>query len=260
MNNGGYSVSKVGIVNRDNGDDVYQRHMSASYTPAQQKFNQELDNAVSHSLQHLQEIAEMPGVNPPGWYLAVKRGMDIFAGAFGLILLSPIFLIAAIMIKIDSRGTVFYRQERVGKNGKLFMVYKFRTMVADAEQKTGPVWAKGTSDPRLTLVGRFLRKSKIDEFPQFINLVKGDMTMVGPRPERPFFVDHFVEKVPGYVRRLDVTAGITGLAQLRNGYDASAADVISKLEYDITYIRNMKLSMDLRLVAETFISALIGKL
>jgi lipopolysaccharide/colanic/teichoic acid biosynthesis glycosyltransferase len=173
-------------------------------------------------------------------------------------LLSPVFLVVAIMIKIDSRGTVFFNQERVGKGGKLITVYKFRTMVADAEKKTGPTWAT-ENDPRRTLIGRFLRKSKIDEFPQLINLVKGDMTMVGPRPERPFFVNHFVERIPGYSRRLDVTAGITGLAQLRNGYDDSALHVIHKLKYDVDYIKNMKLSTDLKLLAETFLLVLIGR-
>ncbi len=259
MHNSGYGTSKAGVVDEHNGYANNGGESSDFYTPARQKFHQDLDNAVREHYQHLREIAEMPQVKLPGRYLAVKRSMDILVGTLGLILLSPVFLVAAILIKIDSRGTVFFKQERVGKDGKLFMMYKFRTMVADAEKKTGPAWAT-ENDPRLTFIGKFLRKSKLDEFPQFINLIKGDMTMVGPRPERPFFVNHFIERIPGYARRLDVTAGITGLAQLRNGYDKDATDVIYKLEYDVDYIKNMKLSMDLRLLAETFISILISRL
>lgn len=254
----GYGIPKVGGVDRYNGYARDGDDILASYTPAQQKFYRELDDAVREHYQHLQEIAEMPGVKLSAWYRAVKRSMDLFVGILGLILLSPLFLVTAILIKIDSRGTVFFNQERVGKGGKLLTVYKFRTMVVDAEKKTGPVWAT-ENDPRLTFIGRFIRKTKIDEFPQLINLIKGDMTMVGPRPERPFFVNHFVERIPGYSRRLDVTAGITGLAQLRNGYDDSALHVIHKLEYDVDYIKNMKLSTDLKLLAETFILVLIGR-
>ena len=228
-------------------------------TPAQQEFQRELDAAVRKNYQSLREIAEMSKAKPPGSYLFVKRVMDILVGVLALILLSPVFIVVAVLIKVDSRGAVLFKQERVGKDGRLFMMYKFRTMVADAERKTGPTWAE-KNDPRLTFVGKFLRKSKIDEFPQFINLIKGDMTLVGPRPERPFFVDHFMERIPGYARRLDVTAGITGLAQLRNGYDQSALHVIRKLEYDIAYIKDMKLSMDLKLLKETLFSTLMGKL
>ena len=259
MRNTDYGIPKIEAVDGHNGYISDRDETFASYAPAQQRIYQELNDAVREHYQHLQEIAEMPNVRLPGLYRAVKRSMDIFVGTLGLILLLPVFLIVAMLIKIDSRGAVIFKQERVGKDGKLFMMYKFRTMMSDAEKKTGPTWAT-ENDPRLTLVGRFLRKSKIDEFPQLMNLIKGDMTMVGPRPERPFFVNHFMERVPGYNHRLDVTAGITGLAQLRNGYDASAMDVIHKLEHDVDYIKNMKLSTDLRLLAETFVSVLIGKL
>lgn len=232
--------------------------ISVFYTPAQQKFYQELEAAVREHYRYLQEVSGMASVKLPRWYLIIKRSMDIFVGAIGLILLSPLFLIVAALIKIDSRGPVFFKQERVGKNGKLFRIHKFRTMVADAERKTGPVWAL-ENDPRLTFVGRFLRNSKIDELPQLVNLVKGEMSMVGPRPERPFFVDQFVKTVPGYVRRLEVTPGLTGPAQLRNGYDRCAGDIIKKLRFDVTYIKGMSLSKDLRLLAETFVSVLLGR-
>jgi len=229
-----------------------------SYTPAQQRFYQELEAAVRRHSRYLRKVAGMASVELPIWYLVAKRSMDIFVSAAGLILLSPLFLVVAALIKIDSRGPVFFSQERVGKGGKLFKMHKFRTMVADAEKKTGPVWA-AESDPRVTFIGRFLRKSKIDELPQLVNLIKGEMSMVGPRPERPFFVEQFANIIPGYTRRLDVTPGLTGPAQLRNGYDRYAIDVIKKLRFDVTYIKKMGLSMDLRLLAETFVSVLKGK-
>lgn len=232
---------------------------SISTVSTQQRFYQELKTAVQEHYQYLRGVAETTRATElPGWYFAAKRGMDIFVGVIGLSLLLPFFLVVTILIKLDSHGPVFFSQERVGKDGKLFMMYKFRTMVTDAEKKTGPVWAR-ENDPRLTFIGRILRKSKVDELPQLANLVKGNMTLVGPRPERPFFVNYFMERVPGYARRLDVLPGITGLAQLRNGYDQDAMDVIRKLRFDVTYIEQMGLWMDLRLLIETFTALLTGK-
>jgi len=132
-------------------------------------------------------------------------------------------------------------------------------MIEGAESKTGEVWAT-ENDPRLTLVGRFLRKTKIDELPQFINLIRGDMSMVGPRPERPCFVEEFSKYIPGYRRRLDVIPGITGIAQLRNGYDKDAPKLIRKLRFDITYVKKMNLLLDLKLIAKTVIMSVRGKL
>lgn len=232
--------------------------ISTSYTPAQQRFYQELEAVVRKHSRYLQKVAEMASVELPRWYLVAKRSMDIFVSTVGLILLSPLLLVVAALVKIDSRGPVFFSQERVGKGGKLFKMHKFRTMVADAEKRTGPVWA-AESDPRVTFIGRFLRKSKIDELPQLVNLMKGEMSMVGPRPERPFFVDQFAKVIPGYTRRLEVTPGLTGPAQLRNGYDRYAIDVIRKLRFDVTYMKKMSLSMDLRLLAETFVAVLMGR-
>jgi lipopolysaccharide/colanic/teichoic acid biosynthesis glycosyltransferase len=225
---------------------------------AHQELWQELEIVVRKHTRYLYEVERMGEVRLPKPYLLAKRAMDIAVGTIGLAMLSPLFLVVMIMIKIDSRGPVFFSQDRVGKGSKLFKMYKFRTMVTDAEDKTGPVWAV-ENDPRLTFIGRILRNSKIDEFPQFVNLVKGDMTMVGPRPERPFFVDYFSKKIPGYVRRLEVTPGITGLAQLRNGYDRDAMDVFRKLRFDITYVKKMKLGLDLRLLWDTFLAMLTGK-
>ena len=246
------------IYNDIQGVEAMDKHIDAD-TPERQRFYQELENAVREHYQYLRGAAEAAkAAKLSRRYLAVKRGMDLFVGVIGLILFSPLFLVAAAMIKINSPGPVLFKQERVGKDGKLFMMYKLRTMVHNAETNTGPIWAR-ENDPRLTSIGKKLRKSKIDELPQLINLVKGNMTMVGPRPERPFFVNRFVKYVPGYARRLDVLPGITGLAQLENGYDQDAMDVITKLIFDITYIEKMSLRTDLRLLAKTFAVVLTGK-
>lgn len=224
-----------------------------------QDFYQELEASVKKHAKYLKEVETMNSVDLPKYYLLIKRFIDITFGILGLIAFSPIILIVAILIKLDSRGPVFFLQERVGKNGKIFKIYKFRTMVVDAEEKTGPVWATG-DDPRTTYIGKKLRKSKIDEIPQFINLIKGDMSLVGPRPERPCFVNEFKKYIPGYERRFDVTPGITGLAQLRNGYDKDASGLIRKLRFEITYMKKMSLSMDIKLIMETFICAIKGDL
>ena len=225
----------------------YEENILDSCNPKQTKLYIDLQDAVKRHHQYLHKVEEMRNIDLPRWYLIIKRFMDVSVAILGILLLSPLFLIVALLIKIDSKGPVFYGQERVGKNGKLFKIYKFRTMRADAEKQTGPVWAT-EDDPRITFVGRILRYTKIDEFPQFMNLIKGEMSMVGPRPERPFFVEQFTKTIPGYSRRLDITPGVTGLAQLRNGYDSSAMSVIKKLRYDICYIKRMNLSMDLRLL------------
>lgn len=223
-----------------------------------QWFCQELETAVRKHSQYLYEVENMARRSLPKWYLLTKRAIDIFACIVGLILLSPLFLVVAVLIKLDSRGPIFLAQERVGKNRKQFKMYKFRTMVDDAEKKTGPVWAID-NDPRLTFMGRLMRKRKIDELPQLLNVIKGDMSLVGPRPERPFFVDYFIEHVPGYYRRLEVTPGITGPAQLRNGSDYRPIDVIRKLRFDINYIKKMRLSIDIMLLVLTVMAVLKGK-
>ena len=227
--------------------------------PKKEDFFYELKADVRKHILYLLEVEGMPYVELPGWYLAVKRGMDIFVGVTGLMILSPLLLVVAAMIKMDSRGSIIYSQERVGKGRQPFKIHKLRTMIRNAEEKTGPEWIP-PNDPRITFMGKFLRKSKIDEFPQFVNLIKGEITLVGPRPERPYFVDPFADIIPGYLRRLDVTPGITGAAQLRNGYDRKPIDVIRKLRYDITYMKKMSLSMDLGILWETFWRMLTGKL
>jgi exopolysaccharide biosynthesis polyprenyl glycosylphosphotransferase len=190
-------------------------------------------------------------------YHISKRIMDIFISTIAIILLSPLCLIIAVLIKLTSRGPIFYSQTRSGIYGKHFEIYKFRTMRTDAEKESGPVWAK-LKDNRITPIGKFLRKSRIDEIPQFINVLKGDMSVIGPRPERPIFVKELGEKIGDYKRRLEVKPGITGLAQVHHRYDESIADVRKKVKYDILYIKNICFATDIRIILHTFRVILTG--
>ena len=184
--------------------------------------------------------------------------MDISLSTVGLIVSAPFFIISAILIKLDSPGAVIYRQRRVGKNGKIFMIYKLRSMRIDAEKNTGAVWAK-KNDPRVTLIGRLLRKTHIDEIPQLINVIKGDMSIVGPRPERPEMVRDFKKLISDYEKRLIVKPGITGLAQVKHKYDETIVDVKKKVKYDLLYIKRKCLWTDLGIMFQTFGVVITGK-
>ncbi len=184
------------------------------------------------------------------WERAVKRLLDLIASLLALIICVPLFILIGLCIKIDSKGPVLYAQRRVGRGGKTFTLYKFRSMVLDAEAKTGPVWA-GKDDPRITKVGNILRKLRLDEFPQFMNVLKGDMSLVGPRPERPAFVNDFRSTIPLYERRLNIKPGITGWAQVKHKYDESLTDVKDKLQYDLFYLENMSIALDLKIIFST---------
>jgi exopolysaccharide biosynthesis polyprenyl glycosylphosphotransferase len=190
-------------------------------------------------------------------YNIAKRGMDIVIAVFALIILLPICVLIAILVKITSRGPVLYTQTRTGKEGKHFKIYKFRTMKTDAEKESGPVWAK-LKDNRITPIGKFLRKSRFDEIPQFINVLQGDMSVIGPRPERPVFIEKLKSQISDYPKRLSVKPGITGLAQVYHRYDESIVDVRKKVKYDILYIKKMSMGTDLGIVARTFGVILTG--
>ena len=183
-------------------------------------------------------------------YHMVKRAFDIAASLLGIIFLSPLFLLTAVLIKCASNGPVLFTQTRVGKDGTLFDIYKFRTMRVDAEKETGPVWAED-NDPRLIPIGKFLRKAHIDEIPQFINILKGEMSLIGPRPERPVFVQKFKKEITNYEKRLVVKPGLTGLAQVWHKYDETIEDVRKKIEYDLLYIRKLCLWTDVRILLRT---------
>lgn len=216
----------------------------------------------------------------------MKRSIDILGAVVGLLLTAPFFILVPLAIRLESPGPIFYSQLRVGLNrrkgdrrfyakvgvddrrardrrredimGMPFQVIKFRTMMHNAEKYSGPVWAS-KDDPRITKVGKFLRKSRLDEIPQFINVLKGEMSLVGPRPERPHFVRDLSEKVKNYERRLSVKPGLTGLAQVENGYDSSLASVMEKLRYDLYYIRTWSIWSDIRIMIKTVGVVLTGK-
>ncbi len=219
--------------------------------------------------------------------LSCKRVLDVLLSGMGLILLSPLFLMLAVLIKLDSEGPVFYKQERIGQNrrkgdrrrfqfdmssdrrlnrnrrredyfGVPFTVYKFRTMHKDAEKKCGPIWAT-KDDPRVTRIGRLLRKTRLDELPQLWNVFKGEMSLVGPRPERLYFVRKLAPQVRNYTMRLTFKPGITGLAQVEKGYDSSVGDVNKKLKYDLLYINNWSLWKDIKILVKTTLVVITGK-
>ena len=194
----------------------------------------------------------------PEWEKRLKRVMDIFVSLIILIITLPVCLLTAIVIKIESPGPILFTQERCGLNGKIFKIFKFRSMRKDAEKATGPVWSQ-KGDPRITKVGKFIRKVRIDEIPQMFNVLKGEMSMVGPRPERPFFVEKLSGEIPYYKRRLKVRPGITGWAQVKHKYDESIEDVKIKLRYDLFYIENMSLRMDFKIIFRTIFVVLFGK-
>ncbi|MGG7605418.1 TIGR03013 family XrtA/PEP-CTERM system glycosyltransferase [Massilia sp. BKSP1R2A-1] len=180
----------------------------------------------------------------------MKRTFDLVCSTLILLMTFPLMLLAALLVKMEDRGPVFYSQERVGKDGKTFFVHKFRSMRVDAEKAGKPQWA-AQNDPRVTRFGNFMRKTRIDELPQILNVFKGEMSFVGPRPERPYFVEQLIEVVPYYNVRHSVKPGITGWAQVRYGYGSSAEDALQKLQYDLYYVKNNSLFLDVLILINT---------
>ena len=174
-----------------------------------------------------------------------------------LILLLPILLVTAILIKLESKGPVFYSQERMGMNNKPYKIFKFRSMTMDAEKTSGPVWAR-VHDSRVTRVGHYIRKWRIDEIPQLWNVLRGDMSFVGPRPERQYFIEQLEEQIPFFNIRSIVKPGITGWAQVNYGYGATVEDAEEKLNYDLFYIKNATIFMDLVIIVSTVKTVLLG--
>ena len=209
------------------------------------------------NLVHGFELQELFAFSMPPWQVQVKRFLDVLIGGILGVCTLPIALIAALAIKLEDHGPIFYSQERIGLYGKPFTVYKFRTMRTDAE-KFGAQWAT-KDDPRITKVGKFLRKTRIDELPQIICVLKGDMSMVGPRPERAVFIGKLREQIPFYISRLKMKPGLTGWAQVRHHYDTSIEDVQIKLQYDMYYYENMSLLLDFQILVRTIYVVLTGK-
>lgn len=234
----------------------------------------------------LTSIPRPANVAPEFWLKAVtKRALDLVGASLGLLITLPLFVLVPLLIKLDSPGPVFYFQERVGldrrrvprrvlgaqgslerrgidrrsvnHSGQVFKLFKFRSMVQNAERSCGPVWA-AKNDARVTRLGRFLRRTRIDEFPQFINVLKGDMSLVGPRPERPHFVFKFCDTIEKYPYRHRVKPGITGLAQIEQGYDCDEEQVHKKVEFDLAYIRRWTPLLDLRILLRTVLVVVSG--
>lgn len=210
---------------------------------------------VLTSKVEVQQVGDVPLLGMPTWPLdrfwnrVLKRTEDVVGSVIGLLVSAPIIAIAAVLIKRSSPGPVFYRQERCGERGRVFTLYKLRTMVPDAEKETGPVWAQ-PDDPRRTPVGAFLRRYNLDELPQFWNVLKGDMSLVGPRPERPCFVEQFKEDISRYMWRHSFKPGMTGWAQV-NGLRGNT-DLRERLKYDLYYLENWSLAFDFKIIAKTF--------
>jgi len=194
----------------------------------------------------------------PAWEESTKRIIDVVVSLIVLVVGLPLWVLLTVLIRLTSPGPAIFRQQRVGLHGRVFTMFKFRTMRQDAEATTGPVWAS-EDDPRYTPIGSWLRKTRLDEVPQFVNVLKGEMSLVGPRPERPYFVERLSHEIPLYSRRSRVKPGITGWAQVIWRYDASLADVKQKVKYDLFYIANMSLRMDFKILFMTIKTAVMGK-
>lgn len=271
----GRAVDLEGIIRSENIDRVViavRERRGAFPTEALLKMSLAGDVSIEECTSFFERITGKVHVDMlrPSWliYANRRRGSPIRSAArevihrglafIGLIMSLPIAIIAAIAVKLDSSGPLFYKQERIGRNGRLFNVIKFRSMRVDAEADGTPVWAV-SDDERATRVGRIIRKLRIDEIPQFWNILKGDMNFVGPRPERPHFVRQLATEIPFYEHRHLVAPGLTGWAQIKYPYGASVSDAIQKLQYDLYYIKNQNLVLDMMIVFDTIKIVLFGR-
>ena len=219
-------------------------------------------NRIIPTKPYTEDILGLPVINiryvplTNTYYAALKRIMDVTGAIFGIILFSPLMLFSIIMIKLTSPGPLIFKQERVGLHNRPFMMYKFRSMAVQPPEKEKTRWTV-KDDPRVTNFGKFMRKTSIDELPQFFNVLKGEMSLVGPRPERPFFVEKFKEEVPRYMIKHQVRPGITGWAQV-NGYRGNTS-IRKRIEYDLYYIENWTLGLDVKILFLTVFKGFINK-
>jgi len=220
-------------------------------------FTEQLAGKLSVENLHPSFLIFSDGFKSSDIFKRVKRGIDILASLVALTLFFPITLLISLAIRLDSKGPIIYEQERAGEDEKIFRLLKFRSMRVDAEAGV-PVWAS-VDDPRMTRVGRVIRKLRLDEIPQMINVLKGEMSFVGPRPERPFFVKELEKEVRYYSQRHVIKPGITGWAQIMYRYGASKEDALQKLKYDLYYIKHMSIVLDLMIIFETVKIVLLGK-
>lgn len=193
----------------------------------------------------------------PAWQENMKRLIDVVASLIAIILFAPVYLFLAVAIKLTSPGPVIYRQERIGKFGKPFTIYKFRSMVADSE-KDGPALSS-KNDGRITALGKFIRKTHLDEIPQFFNVIKGDMALVGPRPERRYYIDQIVKQAPHYTHLHKIRPGITSWGQVKYGYASNVDEMLERLPYDMIYLKNISLYVDFKILIYTLINVFHGK-
>lgn len=222
--------------------------------PAMQDFL--LGTIKVNSIFHTPLIQISPDLIPP-WQQSIKRGMDIVLSILAMILLIPLYIFTAIGVKLSSKGPVIYSQERVGLYGKPFKMHKFRSMYCDAEKDVPMLSSK--SDNRITPFGRFIRKVRLDEIPQFYSVLIGDMSLVGPRPERQYFIDQIAKRAPHYMLLLKVKPGITSWGQVKFGYAENVDEMIERLKYDILYIENMSIAMDIKILIYTVHIVLTGR-
>ena len=199
------------------------------------------------------------GFNKPRILLNSKRVAELFAALALVVLAAPLLVLIALLVKLDSPGPVFYKQERVGEKGRSFTLLKFRTMRMDAEAATGPVWASATEDSRMTRLGRHMRRLRLDELPQLLNVLAGEMSFVGPRPERPHFVEKLRKIIPYYDERHGLKPGITGWAQIKFGYGSNIEDAEEKLQYDLYYVKHMSLRLDVAIILDTLKVVVTGR-
>lgn len=243
----------VGLVERRNSLPVYQlldlRFSGIHIEDVTTTYETVFGRVATRTLRPSQLIFSTE-LGASRWSLQLQKVYSALIGLIGLIVASPLMLLTVILVKLTSTGPALYKQRRVGLNGSTFTVYKFRSMVIDAEKKTGAVWAT-RNDPRITPVGKFIRKTRLDELPQLFNVLKGEMVIVGPRPERPEFVKTLSEQIPFYPHRHSVKPGLTGWAQINYKYGETLEDTIVKLEYDLYYIKNLSMSLDLYIMFNT---------
>jgi exopolysaccharide biosynthesis polyprenyl glycosylphosphotransferase len=216
-----------------------------------------LTGRVKHTAIYSTPLLEISNFPMPVWQANLKQIMDYIFAVISLIVLSPLMLLLAILIRLSGKGPVVFSQERIGKNGKSFTIFKFRSMNTDAESDIPLLSSK--NDIRITRIGRFMRKHRLDEIPNLINVVKGEMSFVGPRPERQFFIDQIAKIAPHYKRLHKVKPGITSWGQVKYGYASDIDSMIERLEYDLLYLENMSLSIDLKIIIYTFIIIIKGK-
>ena len=219
-------------------------------------------NSVIPTRPYTEELMGLPVINiryvplSNSGNMFVKRAIDIIGATFGIIITSPILLVCAILVKCTSPGPIIFKQERVGLHNKPFAMYKFRSMCIQSEESEKKAWTV-KDDPRVTKVGRFLRKTSLDELPQLFNILKGDMSLVGPRPERPLFVEKFMEEIPRYMVKHQVRPGLTGWAQV-NGLRGDTS-IRKRIDYDIYYIENWTVGLDIKIIFLTFFTGFINK-